>query len=171
MRKDDRASCIHLTYSSCLIEVPHLPLAKPNSLSRRTVTKTSTDGHTSPLQIITHLLIRLERFEILFYGRMISFLLASLIRIFLGVLLTCYALLEPPRPCILLQLRSETVAAPSVYGWFMVWMIYSMVTIWHGRLARWIKWRACNVGEAKEGLENELWRSWSNGRVGEGAVT
>ena len=26
----------------------------------------------------------------------------------------------------------------------------------HGRLARWRKWRACDVGEAKEGLENEL---------------
>ena len=35
----------------------------------------------------------------------------------------------------------------------------------HGRLARWIKSRACDVGEAKEGLENELWRRWSNGRV------
>ena len=32
----------------------------------------------------------------------------------------------------------------------------------HGRLARWIKWRACDVGEAKEGLENELWRRWSS---------
>ena len=31
-----------------------------------------------------------------FYGRMISFLLAWLIIIFLGVLLTCYSLLEPP---------------------------------------------------------------------------
>ena len=28
----------------------------------------------------------------------------------------------------------------------------------HGRLVRWRKWRACGVGEAKEGLENELWR-------------
>ena len=33
----------------------------------------------------------------------------------------------------------------------------------HGRLARWRKWRACDVGEAKEGLESELWRWWSNG--------
>ena len=41
----------------------------------------------------------------------------------------------------------------------------------HGRLARWRKWRACDVGEAKEGLENELWRRWSNGKVGEWAVT
>ena len=56
--------------------------------------KPRTDGHTSPLQIIMHLLIRLERFE-KFYRRMISFLLASLI-IFLGVFLTCYSLLEPP---------------------------------------------------------------------------
>ena len=41
----------------------------------------------------------------------------------------------------------------------------------HGRLARWIKWRACDVGESKEGLKNELWRRWSNGRLGEWAVT
>ena len=41
----------------------------------------------------------------------------------------------------------------------------------HGRLARWIKWKACDVGEAKEGLENELWRRWSNGSVGEWAMT
>ena len=32
----------------------------------------------------------------------------------------------------------------------------------YGRLAR---WRACEIGEAKEELENELWRRWSNGRV------
>ena len=42
---------------------------------------------------------------------------------------------------------------------------------WHGRVTRWIKWRVCDVGEAKEGLEHELWRTWSNGRVGEWAVT
>ena len=30
----------------------------------------------------------------------------------------------------------------------------------HGQLARWIKWRACDLGEAKEGLENEMWRRW-----------
>ena len=42
----------------------YLPLTQPNSLSRRTVTKTRTDGQTSPLQILMHLLIRLERFEI-----------------------------------------------------------------------------------------------------------
>ena len=35
------------------------------------------------------------------------------------------------------------------------------------RLARWRKWRACDVGEAKEGLDSELWRMWSNGRVGQ----
>ena len=33
---------------------------------------------------------------------------------------------------------------------------------WHGWLARWRKWKSCDVGEAK-GLENELWRRWSNG--------
>ena len=42
-----------------------------------------------------------------------------------------------------------------------------MTIIIHGRLARWIKWRACDVGEAKEGLENELWCRRSNGKVGE----
>ena len=40
-----------------------------------------------------------------------------------------------------------------------------------GRFARWRTWRACDVGEAKEGLENELWRRWTNGRVGEWVVT
>ena len=32
----------------------------------------------------------------------------------------------------------------------------------HGRLARWRKWRTYDVGEAKEWLENELWRRWSD---------
>ena len=41
----------------------------------------------------------------------------------------------------------------------------------HGRLARWRKWKSCDVGEAKEGLEDELWRRWSNGMYGEWAVT
>ena len=41
----------------------------------------------------------------------------------------------------------------------------------HGRLATWRKWRACDVGEANEGLKNELWRRWSNGRAGEWSVT
>ena len=41
----------------------------------------------------------------------------------------------------------------------------------HGWLARWRKWKSCDVGEAKEGLENELWRRRSNGSVGEWAVT
>ena len=63
----------------------HLPLVHPNSLSRRTVTKTHTDGHTNPLQIIMHLLIRLEQFEDFFYGIMIRFLLASLVITFLGI--------------------------------------------------------------------------------------
>ena len=40
----------------------------------------------------------------------------------------------------------------------------------HVRLAWWRKWRACDVGKAKEGLENELWPRWSNGRVGEWVV-
>ena len=40
----------------------------------------------------------------------------------------------------------------------------------HGQLARWRKWRACNIGEAKEGLENKLWCRWSNKRVGEWAL-
>ena len=71
MRKDT-ASCIHLTCSSCLIKVPplntppHLLLEHPNFLSRRIVISTRTDGHTSSLQIIMRLLIRLERFEKIF---------------------------------------------------------------------------------------------------------
>ena len=43
--------------------------------------------------------------------------------------------------------------------------------IFHGRFARRIKWRACDVEEANEGLENELWLRWSNGKVGKLAVT
>ena len=35
----------------------------------------------------------------------------------------------------------------------------------HEQLTRWIKWRTCNVREAKEELENELWCKWSNRRV------
>ena len=40
-------------------------------------------------------------------------------------------------------------------------MKFCIVSIFkvHGRLARWIKWRACDVGEAKEWLGNELWIS------------
>ena len=41
----------------------------------------------------------------------------------------------------------------------------------NGWLARRIRWRTCDVGEAKEKLENELWRRWSNRSVGEWAVT
>ena len=33
-----------------------------------------------------------------------------------------------------------------------------------------VNWRACDVGEAKEGLDNELWRMWINGKIGEWAV-
>ena len=33
------------------------------------------------------------------------------------------------------------------------------------------RYESCDVGEAKEGLENELWRRWINGRAGEWAVT
>ena len=39
----------------------------------------------------------------------------------------------------------------------------------HRRLARWIKWRTCDVGEPKKGMENELWRRWSDGKLGEWA--
>ena len=54
--------------------------------------------------------------------------------------------------------------------------------VFQGRLPRWIKWRACDAGEARkcwrmsydvdkatEKLENELWRRWSDGKVGEWA--
>ena len=32
-------------------------------------------------------------------------------------------------------------------------------------------WMNCDVGEATEGLENELWRRWNDGRIVERAVT
>ena len=43
----------------------------------------------------------------------------------------------------------------------MTWDVKSVVnpkptTTTHGRLARWRKWRGCDVEEAKKGLENEL---------------
>ena len=66
--------------------------------------------------------------------------------------------LEELRPYIHLSISSQS-------------QTWSMSPFTHGRLARWIKWRSCDVGEAKEGLENELWRRWSNGGVGEWAVT
>ena len=34
----------------------------------------------------------------------------------------------------------------------------------------WRMSRACDLGEGKEGLENELWRRWSNRRFGEWAL-
>ena len=39
--------------------------------------------------------------------------------------------------------------------------------ILYRRLARWRRWSAFDVGETTYGLENELWRRWSDGRVGE----
>ena len=71
------------------------------------------------------------------------------------------------------------------YSWydetfFTLWMVLIHTYVlnfirqllkWHGRLAWWRKWKSCEVGVAKEGLENELWRRWSNGRVGEWVVT
>ena len=39
-----------------------------------------------------------------------------------------------------------------------------------GRLARWSTWSTCDVGEATEGLQNDLWRRWSGGRVVDWAV-
>ena len=54
-----------------------------------------------------------------------------------------------------------------VFDFLLVWVIWNLIIFQlvlpgfllknHGRLARSIKWRACDVGEAKEGLENELW--------------
>ena len=41
--------------------------------------------------------------------------------------------------------------------WHWVWSIFNSRTAWQGQLARWRKWRACDVGEAKEGLDNKLW--------------
>ena len=94
MRKDDRASCVHLTCSNCLVKV--LPLAYSNSLSRRTVTKTRTDEHTSPLQIILHLLISLRSLKI--FLRKNDYFITRIIgyKIF-GVIAN---LLVPSRACI-----------------------------------------------------------------------
>ena len=100
MRKDDRASCIHLTCSSCLIKVP--PLNTPRTYFSRNqnpiagallprlvqMDKSSTDNYAFINKIGA-----VWRF---FYRRMNSFLLASLVIKLLGVLLTCYSLLEPP---------------------------------------------------------------------------
>ena len=100
MRKDDRASCIHLTCSSCLIKVP--PLNTPRTyfsriqtllagallprLVQRTYTS-STDNYA--------FINKIGEVWQFFYGRMFSFLLALLIIIFLGILLTYYSLLVP----------------------------------------------------------------------------
>ena len=78
---------------------------------------------------------------------------------------------------LLLQLLSSALLLDnsSCCYWYYTPSIWSYPLIrrihLHGRLARWIKWRACDVGEAKEELENEMWRRWSNGRVGEWDVT
>ena len=49
------------------------------------------------------------------------------------------------------------------YGLFSkIVCLFVCLFFFYGRLARWRKWRTCDVGEAKEGLENELWRRWSN---------
>ena len=52
----------------------------------------------------------------------------------------------------------------------LYFLLFKIKCSLHGRLASWRKWRACDVGEAKEGLKNEVWRCWSNGRVGEWAL-
>ena len=58
------------------------------------------------------------------------------------------------------------------FEFFVLWSSHCQcISFLHGRLARWIKWKSCDVGEAKEGLENELWRRWSNWRVGEWIMT
>ena len=62
--------------------------------------------------------------------------------------------------CLSLQWR--TCPWAEQWWWFEIlkyrakWM--NNIFMSHGRLARWRKWRACDVGEAKEWLENELWR-------------
>ena len=50
----------------------------------------------------------------------------------------------------------------SVFDFIVIDMI-------HGQHTRWRKWRACDIGEAKERLENELRRRWSDRKVGEWA--
>ena len=61
------------------------------------------------------------------------------------------------------------------FGTFMTISTWECITAregtLHGRLARWRKWKSYNVGEAIEGLENELWCRWSNRRIGEWVVT
>ena len=87
---------------------PHLPLTQPISLSRRTVTKTRTDGHTSPLQIIMHLLVRLERFEIFLRKNDYFFTLIIDYNIFGGIanlLLPCRAAPAWPTIGLLKDLR------------------------------------------------------------------
>ena len=55
-------------------------------------------------------------------------------------------------------------------SWLVCLGVLLIESEYHGLLARWIKWRACDVGEAKEGLENELWRRWSDWKLGEWAL-
>ena len=43
----------------------------------------------------------------------------------------------------------------------------NLLCIHHGCPARWRTWRACDVGEAKGRLENELWHRRNNGSVGD----
>ena len=52
---------------------------------------------------------------------------------------------------------------------FVTWPRPEPVAVFYGRLARWRKWKSSDVGEAKEGLENELWRTWSDWKLGEWA--
>ena len=67
--------------------------------------------------------------------------------------------------------RRKLGALQMVPVWYASHLTEHDIIVRHGRLARWRKWRASDVGEAKEELENELWCRWSNGRVGVWAVT
>ena len=99
--------CIHLIEGLSVVNQSpaskyprHLPPALPNCLNRRTVTKIRTDGHIYKSATDNYAFInKIGAVWKIFYGRMIRFLLASLILIFLGVLLTFYSLLESARDC------------------------------------------------------------------------
>ena len=56
---------------------------------------------------------------------------------------------------------------PQIFFHHFTTLISFIFFHFHGWLTGWIKWRACDVGEAIEGLESELWHRWSNGRIGE----
>ena len=59
----------------------------------------------------------------------------------------------PRTPCTSLSMLTKSAWISSCRG---IQCDASALTAAQGRLARWIKWRACDVGEAKEGLESSF---------------